>query len=316
MVKRRQPTTTKPNHLPVSDVLSILGHTVQPPLGWSVLAGGMNAPDLGVVSTTNFHWSGWFVMVTQVTPRPCPMLFPCCIITAALSVLTHWAPSPAAVFFSARFVSKLTLSQPSHGHKATLQWNHYNEIFWRWNHTNSASKCDAAASGKCWVCTSSPCDVLACMLFIKITSHWNIAEGIARNGEWTTVVSSLPCFLLAFAEQGNGWPQIMNPVCRSHPVVAACPINLQQVLPHLSRAWAELGWMQLPARVGPSPSSRQRFWTLFLIIGDTQQGSPSRTCHLMILVINRRNSGCIPETINLIWNKMCFLLTTLCCRIL
>lgn len=125
--------------------------------------------------------------------------------------------------------------------------------FWRWNHMNSASKCDAAASGKCWACTSSPWKVLACMLFIIITSHWNTAESIARNVEWTTVVSSLPWSLLAFPEKGTQWAQKMNPVYSSHPTVAVSLVNLQWGQPHHQQTFSRARMRAAHCKSGTFP---------------------------------------------------------------
>lgn len=116
---------------------------------------------------------------------------------------------------------------------------------WRWNHMSCASKCDAAASGKCWVCASSPWKVLACMLFIKITSHWNTAERIARKVEWSTVVSSVPWSPLFFPEEGNEWAPRTNPAHRAHLFLAGLLFDLRRV--QHSRSWAELGCVELAA---------------------------------------------------------------------
>lgn len=54
-----------------------------------VLDGGMNTPDLGTVSTSDFLWSGWLVTVTQVPPLPYPVLLVEVLFASAKTVLCH-----------------------------------------------------------------------------------------------------------------------------------------------------------------------------------------------------------------------------------
>lgn len=74
--------------------------------------------------------------------------------------------------------------------------------FWRWNHRDSTSKWDAAAPGKCWVCAFSPGKILACMLFIKITTHWNAAGSAVRSVEWMPLSPDC-CVSAGFSREGK-----------------------------------------------------------------------------------------------------------------